>query len=261
MKQVKKWLFPVLTLLIVAGAAALPPYISKARDAGQFGQLHAEVLEADALPVREPPTLLERLELYARWRTPSETIPSFQSPVVDGTLPETALREALLCLAEAEIIPNELAERIFDYTNMDNVLLWDPTDSMSGQEPVPIWCISGGLNPGQGSVSIDLDAGSGLPLQLSLYDPYMAEWLSYKDPDALPELGRRYFDLLGLEAELLELDDDVGKTPWERRFSVQGMGQSYRISFNATMLDISLDSNTEKIMVSVDTDRSVYSDG
>ena len=83
-----------------------------------------------------------------------------------------------------------------------------------------------------------------------------AELLALEEPLALLEL----LELLEL-SELLELDDDVGKTPWERRFSVQGMGQSYRISFNATMLDISLDSNTEKIMVSVDTDRSVYSDG
>lgn len=260
MKQVKKWLFPVLTLLVAAGAAALPPYISQARDAGQFGQLHAEVLEADALPVREPPTLLERLALYARWCTPSETIPSFHSPVVDGDLPKPAAREALMRLAEAKVLPYELVEESLlelMVVDMDCVLLWDPTDRMSGQEPVSIWGVSAELPYGYGSIGMDLDAESGLPLRLSIYDPNMAQWLNYKDPDALPDLARRYFDLLGLEAQLLESDDDsVGAAPWSRWFSVTGVESlCYHISFNATMLNISLGSRTENFTVSVDADR------
>ena len=48
---VKKWLFPALTCLIVAGAAMLPPLVSQARDVRLLGQVHAELLDADALPV------------------------------------------------------------------------------------------------------------------------------------------------------------------------------------------------------------------
>ena len=65
MKLIKKWLLPVLTCLIVAGAAVLPPYISQARDDRQFGQVHAEELDAVPLPVYEPPTLMDRIKLYA----------------------------------------------------------------------------------------------------------------------------------------------------------------------------------------------------
>ena len=63
MKLVKKWLLPVLICLAVAEAAVLPPHLSLMRDYQQFRQVHIEELAADSLPVRETPTLPERLAL------------------------------------------------------------------------------------------------------------------------------------------------------------------------------------------------------
>ena len=86
MKLVKKWLFPILTWLIVVAAAVLPPYISQVKDGQQFGQIHSSELNADALPIREPPNFLERLELYARWKEQVEPVPFFQNPETDDEL-------------------------------------------------------------------------------------------------------------------------------------------------------------------------------
>ena len=113
MKLVKKWLFPILTCLTVAGAAVLPAYISQVRDDRQFAQIHTSELNADALPVWEGPSLLERLELYASWHTRSDIIPSFQT-VPDGEDPanvELAVRvleQALDYLTQAGILPDNL---------------------------------------------------------------------------------------------------------------------------------------------------------
>lgn len=246
MKWVKKWLFPVLTCLIVAGAAVLPPYISQIRDAGLLGQVHTQALAADALPVREAPELLDRLALYARWCSPSEIIPSFQSPETEYVeTAERVTREALEKLADGGVLPGQAVWDLADgaarleITSWSHILLWDPDVGIAQQEPISFWAVTGDL--GRGSVWMDIDAESGLPLRLSLYDPDMAQWFPYKDPSALPELARQYFDLLGLEATRMEPDGPGSAAPWEIHYAVTGLKLCYCFSFNATMLNISLE--------------------
>lgn len=235
MKLVKKYLFPILTCLIVAGAAVLPPYISQVRDNKQFGQIHAEELNTDILSIREPPDLLERLELYARWCTPAETIPSFQNPETDVDLAEQALER----LVQANVIPGHLFWDSVEQADATRLLLWNPTDSMGSQTPIEFWRVKVYL--GDRSLSMDLDSESGLPLHLNLYDPNIAQWLQYKDPDALPDLAQCYFDLLGLEANLVDAGAVSETAPWERQFTVEGTDLCYRVAFNGTTLDISVD--------------------
>lgn len=235
MKLVKKWLFPILTCLIVAGAAVLPPYISQVKDEQQFGQVHSSELNVDALPVREPPDLLDRLELYARWCTPTEAIPSSQTSEMDVDLAEQALER----LVQAGVIPGYLLRDSVEQAFVNCILLWNPTDSMGNQTPIKFWRVKAYL--GDRSLSMDLDSESGLPLHLNLYDPNIAQWLQYKDPDTLPDLAQCYFDLLGLEANLVDAGVVSETVPWERQFTVEGTDLCYRVAFNATTLDISAD--------------------
>lgn len=242
MKLMKKWLFPVLTCLIVVGAAVLPQRVSQARDARQFGQVHTEELEAETLPAYEPPSLLERMELYARWSVRAETIPSFQTPAMyeeNSQETQDLARQALDRLAQAEVIPSKLLSSDLAITSMDHILLWDPAVSIAHQDPVEFWAIMADF--GEGSFWARLDGESGLLLEISLYDPNMARWLTYKDPNTLPELAGRFFGLL--ELEHTETDAPAAEAPWERMYRVEGSEIIYRLSFNATMLNISLEYN------------------
>lgn len=243
MKLVKKWLFPVLTCLIVVGAAVLPQRVSQARDARQFGQVHTEELEVETLPAYEPPSLLKRMELYARWSVRAETIPSFQTSVIpydeDSGQSENLARQALDRLAQAEVIPSKLLSSDLAITSMDHILLWDPAVSIAHQDPVEFWAIMADF--GEGSFWARLDGESGLLLEISLYDPNMARWLTYKDPNTLPELAGRFFGLL--ELEYTETDAPAAEAPWERTYHVEGSDIIYWVSFNATMLNISLEYN------------------
>jgi len=235
MKLVKKWLFPILTCLIVMGAAVLPPYISQVKDVRQFEQIHSTEQNADALPVREVRDQLERLELYARWYTNSEIIPSFQTPTIDKELAEQALDR----LAQAGVISTSVTEDSMEHIEMERILLWDPSDSTGFQQPVEFWSISADL--GDGALCMNVDGESGLPLMLSLYDPNMARWLQFKDPGTLSDLAGRYFELLGLEAHFVESDVTTDAAPWERQFVIDGTGSYYGFSINATMMNIGPD--------------------
>ena len=53
-------------------------------------------LAADSLPVRETPTLPERLALYVRWMDDEKIVPSFQSPGEEGQAQAKELIRAAL---------------------------------------------------------------------------------------------------------------------------------------------------------------------
>lgn len=237
MRLVKNWLFPVLTCLIVVGAAVLPPYVSWARDQAQFGQIHVDEMDAESLPVWEAPDLLERLELYVRWHTTKETIPSFQTSVMERALAERALN----FLAQAGVISADLLQDPLERMNMSRILLWNPTDRRGLQQPVEFWRVS--LELGEGSITMDVDGESGLPLFLNLYDPNIAQWFLYQKPDTLPDLAQRYFDLLELEAVPMQAGIPTDAAPWERMFQVSQTELYYYFEFNATTLNIGPEQN------------------
>lgn len=240
MNLLKKWLFPILTCLIVIGAAVLPAYISQVKDNRQFAQIHTSELNADALAVREGRDLLGRLELYARWNTMSDIIPSFQTVPEDEKLENVELAEqtlthALDYLIQAGVLPDYLLELPLEYLNVSRVLLWDP-DDMSSWNLAEYWSVTTGL--GEDSLWIMIDSESGLPLTLNLYDPNMARWLEYKDPNTLPDMAAQFFELLGLKTEHTEA---YPPSDTEHYFVIEGTEIQYCFSFNATMLDIRLE--------------------
>lgn len=232
MKLVKNWLFPVLTCLIVVGAAFLPPYVSWARDQAQFGQIHVDEMGVESLPVWETPDLLERLELYVRWHTTEETIPSFQTPVTERALAEQALER----LAQAGVISANLLQNPLERISMNRILLWNLEDRM-GQQPVEFWRVSFEL--GEGSMTMDVDGESGLPLALSLYDPNIAQWFLYQKPDTIPDLAQQYLGILGIEGVPAQMDISTDAVPWERIYHIDETELCYCFTFNATTLSIS----------------------
>ena len=240
-----KYLFPILTCLIVAGAVVLPPYISHIRDERQFyDQIHTSELNADALPVWESRNLLERMKLYARWETDrSAIIPSLQTVLADEEsenmeLAEQILNRALDYMIQAGVLPADLFEFPFENTVIKRVLLWD-TDSMNSRNSAEYWSLEADF--GDPHLWIIIDSESGLPLKFSLSDYNMAQWLVYQDPDTLPDLAERFFDLLDLYVEMEETDIPSDASPWERYFCIRGTAIRYRVFFNATILDISFE--------------------
>ena len=245
MKLIKKWLFPVLTCLIVIGAAILPPYISQVRDDRQFAQIHTSELDAEALPVWEGRDLLERLELYARWSTDHvgyrEIIPSFQATLftedpADKELAEQVLNQALDYLTQAGVLPAYLFELPMEHIDMKRVLLWDP-GSMNSRNSAEYWSATADFGENC-HVWIIIDGESGLPLKFSLSDYNMAQWLSYKDSVTLPVMAADFFGLLGLEAQMSATILPSDTAPWEYGFVIEGKEIEYWFVFNATMLDI-----------------------
>ena len=168
MKLVRKWLFPALTCLIVLGAAALPARVSQMRDARQFGQVHTEALEADGLPVAQPPTLLDRMALYAGQNDASHPVLSFRDAVYFEDSEGRELADtAQALLTGAGVLPRWLfREEPFDQVTVGRELLWDPAEESAAQEPAQFWSVHWSYYSNKyhtKSIDLVLDAETGLP--------------------------------------------------------------------------------------------------
>lgn len=246
MKLVKKWLFPVLTCFIVVGAAVLPQQISQARDVRQFGQVHAEELAADALPTYEPPSLLDRLELYASQGYAAHPVLSFVDyGGFDGiTEEEEALMQSVQdMLTGADVLPSWIfEEEPFEKEQPTRLLLWDPAASGTFQEPAVFWRLRW-ERPDKAhskSVSVNLDVESGLPVYLSVFDTNMSQWLPY-EPESLRALAERYFALLGLDVQEFKPEgSDYGMLLY---YSIAESGMYFIVRRQPTFLTIEIDPN------------------
>lgn len=206
MKQLKKWLFPALTCLIVLGAAVLPPLLSQARDARQFGQVHAELLDADTLPAVQTPTLLDQMTLYAKRYSLSYPILFFQDYSHFESSESMALAQsAQERLTEAGVLPTWIfKEEPFEHISAALLLLWDPAEKTA--EPSAFREISWSYDSNkshQKSIRVIEDAQTGLPIKLYVHDTNMSQWLPY-DTDHLRTLMEHFFDLLGLQVQEID---------------------------------------------------------
>lgn len=250
MNPIKKWLFPVLTALIVAGAAVLPPRISQLRDARQLGQVHAEALEADSLPAVSSSTLLDRIILYADQS--SSTHPVLSSRVFGGWGKENPFQEQEpLLQATRELLTGAgvLPEYFFEEKPLERqvearLLLWDPAASDTFQEPAVFWGLDWEYftELHSRSLKVYLDAETGLPIYLCVYDTNMSQWLAY-DGDRLRELAERYFGLLGLEVRQADLGWEPSVIQMELRYDVAGSDMRFFVIRAPTTLTIEPDSN------------------
>ena len=254
MKLVRRWLLPALTCLLVLGAAALPPYISQMRDAKQFGQVHAEKLDADPLPAVQASTLLDRMTLYASRIFPNRTILSstHYSTLEDDK--ESALAQsAQEVLTGSGVLPTWIfKEEPFGAMRVSRLLLWDAEDQ---REPSVFWDVTWenyASKSHQKSVQVTLDAQTGLPIHLYVHDTNMSQWMAYGTDD-LRVLTQRYLDLLGLEAQEVDL---VGS-----QFAAPSVNVSYSISGAGLYLSASRAPTDLSIQLSADQQFSLDTDG
>lgn len=239
MKLVKKWLLPILTCLIVAGAAVLPPYLSQLRDARQLGQVHMETLEADALPAYEPPDLIDRLTLYARWSSGIETIPSFQSR--EEQYAETAegvMWDALEQMAEGGVLPGYLWEGL-ELNSWSYIMLWTPESGIANQAPVTVWRINAdfGDKARVGALLMNVDAESGFPLTFTIFHDDMVQWLPY-EVDALQQRMDQYLALLGLGVELVKASGPKKNGGITLDYTITGTNIGYWAGHAVDMLSV-----------------------
>ena len=247
MKLLKKWLFPVLTCLIVAGAAVLPARVSQARDARQFGQVHTEELKADVLPVYEPPGLGDRMELYAHRLSIDHPVLSFEDPFYFEQYPQE--REELMqsmeaLLTEAGLIPKWVfQEEPFTDLTIKRCLLWDPAEDSAVQRPAAFyvfkWACYEKLH--NKLLTVDVDAETGLPIEVYIFDTNISQWLPY-EVEPLQALVGRFFDLLGMDVQ--EVDTDQPYEVWrDFYYDVNGLPVRYAVSRHPTSVSIQLDLN------------------
>ncbi len=241
MRRLKKWLLPALTCLIVAGAAVLPPYLSRLGDQRLFGQIHTEELAADSFPVREPLTFRERLALYAGQYDSAHPVLSFRDngyfeEPKDKELVEAAMKQ----LMEAGIVSDWVfRETAFDDVAAARLLLWDPAGE-GVQEPSAYWDVEWNYHSDkrrQASVSLVLDAETGLPIHLYIGDTNMSQWLPY-DTDALGAWAGRFLALLGLEFREVESAYPMFDPSLNLRYAVAESPVHFLVSRGPTSLTI-----------------------
>lgn len=241
MKPVKKWLLPVLTCLVVTGAAALPAWISQIRDARQFGwaQTFAVEPEASASPALEERTLPDRMALYAKQRFSSEPILSFRDSVnADDPEGREQAQAAQKLLIEAEVLPEWLFEG-FDGAEFSRLLLWDPAEGSATREPSAFWDVEWAYYTDKNwrkSVHVTLDTETGLPIELFVNDTELDQWLSPKAWD-FNRLVERFFELLGMETKSGGFSYDSGPV---QSYAVTGTALFYEISWDDTSFSIML---------------------
>lgn len=245
MRFIKKWLFPVLTCLIVAGAAVLPQRISQARDARQFGQVYAETLEAAPLPVHEPLSLMDRIKLYAGRYSPEHSI-LFSYYYSDEPTKEEIAQSVQELLTGAGVLPEWIfREEPFENTELTRYLLWDPTGETL-QNPIAFWEISWSYYSNKShtkNLHVTVDAETGLPIRLYAGDTNMSQWLPYQ-ADGLRGLAERFFELLEMDAQEIDLQGSGFASPsLNLSYAITGTGMNFFISRAPTDLEIQPDTS------------------
>ncbi|MBD5118650.1 MAG: hypothetical protein HDT37_06020 [Clostridiales bacterium] len=263
MKLLKKWLFPVLTCLIVAGAAVLPARVSQARDAQQFGQIHTEELKADALPVYEPLSLTDRMVLFTdRYSVQHPILSSNVGAYADDLTKLQQAQAVQELLTGSGIIPEWFFEDfdLHEHLAVSRLLLWDPAAGAVVQEPSVFYLFHWTYytTPHSKSLSVSMDAETGLPIEVDIFDTNMSQWLPY-GWDELQDMADRYFDMMGLvhgrDIEPMEPEDPDSKRYLNLYYSVIGTDVHYSVSRNPTALNFFLELDQEG------TDFSSFYDG
>lgn len=240
MKRMKKWLLPVLTGLIVVGAAALPAQISRARDARQFGQVHREELAVNALPDQDAPTLTDRLTLFVSQYYPEHPVLSYMAAVESEESYRTVTQRGMELLTESGIFPSSFSQdfekKAVQPVNVNQLLLWDPAKEW---EPALFWQISWDCSDTWHIKHLNLmiDGETGAPVRIDIRDTNLAQWLPYKTA-ALQDVADRYFDVMGWAQGVDVAPMDGPADQHELAYSVTGAEFWYVLSQGPTSLTI-----------------------
>lgn len=191
----KNWLFPGLTLLIVAGLAVLPLWLSASQDGRLADVVHAEELGEDSNFPARPPELPGRLWLLVQRNSMPENL-----TIVDQELEGTELdrasgqaRTELRRLEETGVLPEGFTESLESF-NGNRVYLRDQSD-LSSAAFLEMNAYSQKRSAGLWAY---LDGESGRILALETYSEYFE-----KHSLDVEASGRAFLDGLGVEYEPL----------------------------------------------------------
>lgn len=235
MKNLKKWLLPALTLLVVLGAVLLPPWAAQVKDAQLLGRVHTEEM-AGSLSFQAA-SLTDRLGLLARWSAGGEVASltqeladdeielHTQQPVAPGPAPsggqtsddmedlvymllEARVRAALDRLAPEGTFLRDVLPQGLEGVTAQRLLLWEPSGGLAASFLQVQW------EPAQTgrawSLSLTLDEENDLILSLTLKNPHMAGLQAGWGVSGveLPYLvGEHYFSYLGVDSEVRIVSD------------------------------------------------------
>lgn len=246
MKLIKKWLFPVLTCFLAAGAALLPQHVSQTRDVRLFGQVHAEELDAAPLPAWEPPTLPDRIALYAGQFSSAHPVLSFRDYGIFEEGPAFPEQEPLVqatreLLTGADVLPNWIfEEEPLEGRASTRLLLWDPAAADTFQEPAAFWELTWSYSSKLHSkdLKVLLDAETSLPVRLWVFDTNLSQWQPY-DTDHLRTWAERFFDLLELDIQEMDYDAAISDSiQLHLQYSLAGTAMVFDVIRSPTTLTI-----------------------
>ena len=67
MKQLRTWLLPILTVLVVLTVTLLPQHLSRLQDQKIMAKIHPEALAAENILPVQSPDLVQCISLLSRW--------------------------------------------------------------------------------------------------------------------------------------------------------------------------------------------------
>lgn len=212
MRRMRQWLAPALTFLAVLLFILLPPRLSMVRDGWMLGGVYLEELSTvNELPVRSS-SLEARLSLLSRWAAEDDSViaatrvlPAVQE---DDSGTQGLFRGPLDYLRSSGLLSERLLEDLqekqdtqydasgFPEPQAERLLIHDPADNLSASF---LWLHYSASEHEGVSLLLDVDEESGVVCQLAFAHPLLAKYGIDSE-----SLGRKFFDSMGLEAELVE---------------------------------------------------------
>lgn len=197
MKRWKNWVFPLLTLLAVVGAALAPQQLSLLRDGRLSGEVHTEPLTDGNNFSLWAPSLAERIELAARYMEGDEVVSSAVQDLYHEALADCealALVE-LDSLAERGVLPPNVRPKTITLARGSRIYLWTP-GTLGGagflfihmEDTGPDW-----------SMNALIDEETGRFLSLEVYSPQSE---GYGDWSGAADFGGQFLDGLELDYQL-----------------------------------------------------------
>lgn len=190
----KNWLFPVLTVLIVAGLALLPLRLSVLEDGRLTGVVHAEELGEDSNFPARTPDLPGRVWLLAQRESLPEALAIMDQELEGAALEKVSARtmEELGRLEEAGVLPVGFSARLDTFSG-NRVCLRDRTDLTSAV----FWEVNSYERKTGEFCWLYLDGETGRVLGVEAASRLLAKRLP--EPE---EAGRAFLEGLGLEGSL-----------------------------------------------------------
>ena len=192
MKQLRAWLLPIITVLVVLTVTLLPQHLSRLQDQKVMAKIHSEALAAENILPAQSPDLEQRVSLLSRWMEDS-VVMSAQNEVAEGDFYDDICAEALQelrSMADDGPLPADLLPPEVSFVDVSRMYLQQQLvgaefyvfDAYSKIENINLWMV--------------LDGETMELVWLELGHPAMEK---YRESISPAEMGTFFLDRLGIE--------------------------------------------------------------